>query len=145
MAAAARLSLRGDPAEMVRLTAFAEEFAARCRLADDERARLLVILDELFTNTVTHGYVGAAAAGNVEVVLGLQGDWLSIDFIDDGCPFDPLQAAPPDLDLPAEERPVGGLGIAIVRGLVDDAVYRRQGDRNHLTLRRKFPLPPTTS
>jgi hypothetical protein len=58
------------------------------------------------------------------------------DFVDDGPPFDPLAHSSPDLDAPAEQRPIGGLGIAIVRALVDRGRYRRKGDCNHLRLVR---------
>ncbi len=52
----ASIVLRSEAAELIQLEAFAEEFARDCGLADDERARLLVILEELFTNVVAHGY-----------------------------------------------------------------------------------------
>jgi anti-sigma regulatory factor (Ser/Thr protein kinase) len=136
---AARLALRNDAAELVRLTEFADAFARGQNLAEEERSRLLVILDELFSNIVAHGYEGATAAGHIEVTLGVRAGRLIIELIDDGRPFDPLSSVAPDLDLPAQERPIGGLGIAIVRALVDEAGYRREGDRNHLTLGRKLP------
>jgi len=53
---------------------------------------------------------------------------------DDGVPFDPLAVAPPDTSLPLEQRPLGGLGIHLVRHLVDEVTYERRGDRNVLTL-----------
>jgi anti-sigma regulatory factor (Ser/Thr protein kinase) len=134
------LSLRNDSADLVRLTEFATQFARRHKLADEECARLLIILDELFSNVVMHGYedpVGKEnAEGHVEVALSLEADRLIIEFVDDGRPFDPLASLPPDLDVPAEERSIGGVGIAIVRALVDEAGYRRDGNRNRLTLGR---------
>jgi len=72
----------------------------------------------------------------IEVVLSLNAGELTIDFSDDGRPFDPLIAAPPDLDQPLADRPVGGLGLHILRSLVDHARYRRDGDRNRLVLTR---------
>jgi anti-sigma regulatory factor (Ser/Thr protein kinase) len=132
-----RLLLGNDPAGFGDLAEFAEGFGREHGLPEDERARLMVILDELFSNAVNHGYE-PGAAGRIEVVLSLDADRLTIEFADDGCPFDPLTSPPPDLDLPVEERPIGGLGLAIVRAFADDAVYRRDGDRNRLTLRRKL-------
>jgi serine/threonine-protein kinase RsbW len=112
-------------------------------LADEERARLQVILDELFTNIVTHGYDDATWQGRIEVALCLRDDRLIIECVDDGRPFDPLLNSPPDLDLPARDRPVGGLGIAIVRGLVDTADYSRKGGRNYLILTRNVNRAPS--
>ena len=130
----ASIALRSEATELIRLEAFAEAFARDCGFADDERARLLVILEELFTNVVAHGY----GAVNVAVALGWRRGKLTIDFVDDGPPFDPLAHASPDLDAPAEQRAIGGLGIAIVRALVDRARYCRQDHRNHLYLVRRL-------
>ena len=137
----ASITLRGEAAELVRLEAFAEAFARDCALADDERSRLLVILEELFTNVVEHAYEGVQfAAGSVAVTLGWKHGRLTIDFVDDGPPFDPLAHSAPDLDAPPEQRPIGGLGIPIVRALVDEARYSREGHRNHLYLVRRLAL-----
>jgi serine/threonine-protein kinase RsbW len=134
----ASIDLRSETAELIRLEAFAEKFASDCGLADDERARLLVILEELFTNVVAHGCGVGSAASSVAVALGWRHGALTIDFVDDGPPFDPLAHSAPDLDAPAEQRPIGGLGITIVRAFVDRARYCRKGDRNHLHLVRRL-------
>ena len=105
----ASIALCSVTAELNRLLAFAEAFARDCGFADDERARLLIILEELFTNVVAHGNAQSVAAS-----LGLSGGRLTIDFVDDGPPFDPLTHPGLDLDALGEERPIGGLGIAIV-------------------------------
>ena len=57
---------------------------------------------------------------------------------DDGPEFDPLAAAEPDTALGVEERPVGGLGIALVRRLMDAVEYERRGGRNRLLMRRRL-------
>jgi serine/threonine-protein kinase RsbW len=132
----ASITLRGEHAELTRLQAFADEFALIGSLPDDERARLLVILDELFTNVVTHGRGSHSEDGNIIVALAWRTGRLRISFVDDGPPFDPLAFGAPDLETAGEERPIGGLGIHIVRSLVDQARYRREGGRNHLHLVR---------
>ena len=132
----AAITLSAEHAELIRLQAFADEFACGRGLPDDERSRLLVILEELFTNAVTHGHGPHSADGNITVALGWRTGRLRISFVDDGPPFDPLALCAPDLDAPGEERPIGGLGIHIVRSLVDQARYRREGGRNHLHLIR---------
>src|SRR4029077_5444331 len=129
----ASIALCSATAELARLVAFAEAFARDCGFADDERARLLIILAQLFTKCAANGN-----AQNVAAALGVSRGRLTIDFVDDGQPFDPLTHPGVDLDAPGEERPIGGLGIAIVRALVDEARYRRQGSRNHLRLARRI-------
>jgi anti-sigma regulatory factor (Ser/Thr protein kinase) len=140
----ASITLRAEPAELNRLQAFADGFAHQCGLPDDERSRLLIILDELFTNAVTHGHAPYPAEGTIAVALGWKRGRLRISFVDDGLPFDPLAFRGPDLEGAAEERGIGGLGIHIVRSLVHQARYRREGDRNHLHLVRSIGSPHRT-
>ena len=137
----ASIILRRKASELIRLEAFAEEFARARDLADEERARLLVLLEELFTNVVAHGYGGEFEADSVAAALDWRRGRLTINFVDDGPPFDPLAHSAPDLDAPPEQRPIGGLGIPIVRALVDEARYWREGHRNHLHLVRRLALP----
>jgi anti-sigma regulatory factor (Ser/Thr protein kinase) len=137
----ASITLRTEDAEFTRLQAFAVEFAHQCGLPDDERSRLLIILDELFTNAVTHGHGPHSAGGTIAVALGWRAGRLRISFVDNGRPFDPLAFRGPDLAGAAEERGIGGLGIHIVRSLVHQARYRREGDRNHLHLVRRVEWP----
>ena len=132
----AKITLSAAHAELTRLQAFADEFAHECGLPDAERSRLLVILEELFTNAVTHGHGPHSAGGNIIMALRWRTNRLGISFIDDGPPFDPLAFGAPDLDAAGEERPIGGLGIHLFRSLVDQARYRREGGRNHLRLVR---------
>jgi anti-sigma regulatory factor (Ser/Thr protein kinase) len=58
---------------------------------------------------------------------------------DDGVPFNPLEATEPDLDRPLEERSIGGLGIHLVKNLMDDVEYRREAGRNYLVMRKRVP------
>ncbi len=75
------------------------------------------------------------------MALGWRRRRLRISFVDDGLPFDSLAFRGPDLAGAADERGIGGLGIHIVRSLVHQARYRRDGDRNHLHLMRRTASP----
>ena len=141
---AAPLVLRSDPAEWPRLQAYAEGFADAYSLVAEERSRLLIVLEELLTNLIKHGY-DAPRTGDAEVSLALEGGMLVIIFADDGRAFDPLAHVVSSLDAPAEERPVGGLGIHLFRAFADEAHYSRDGERNRLTLMRRLgPHPQRT-
>ena len=133
----AHITLQNRLSETARLTPFVERFAAAHGLAADEAARLQVILEELLTNVVKYGYAETAGRGSIAVTLALEDGRLSIEFDDDGIAFDPLTHQPPDLALPAEQRPVGGLGLHILRSLADEAHYRREDGRNHVSLVRR--------
>jgi anti-sigma regulatory factor (Ser/Thr protein kinase) len=137
----ASLSLLSEPTELRRMIGFAEGFARRHALPGAERARLLIILEELFTNVVKHGYGSGAPPGNIEVALTFDGERLRIEFSDDGRPFDPLSVALPNIDQPAVKRQIGGLGLRFLRSLANDAQYSRYGDRNRLVLTRKILRP----
>jgi len=95
--------------------------------------RANLILEELVLNTLTHG----DTSGLTEVSIDLESEShsLAIRLADDGSPFNPLADAPePDLALPLNERPIGGLGVYLVRTMGEELEYRRDGNRNHLKL-----------
>src|SRR5579862_5221543 len=135
------LRLTNSQADAARLRGFVTTFADRRGLLDTDRGRLLVILDELFANVVTHGYSKVRSAGQIDVSLSLECDRLTIEFVDDGRGFNPLAVPPVELDLPAAARPIGGIGLAIVRALVDDIGYTRVDNRNRLTLVQTIRRP----
>jgi serine/threonine-protein kinase RsbW len=131
-----RLIVRADSAAMRLVDAFVREFVREQGIAADEAARILILLEELLTNLMKYGHPDRAEPGQAEIVLALDGSRLEIEFIDDGCAFDPLAAPPPDLDEALEDRQVGGLGIHILRSLTDEARYERRGETNVIRLVR---------
>lgn len=133
------LELGASAAALPRLIAFGERFAASCGLPPPETSRLLLILEELFTNAVRYGYPKGAPIGRIAVALAAAPGRIEIDFSDDGEPFDPLAQPGPRLDRPPGERAPGGLGLHILRALADEARYRRAAGRNHLALVRYLP------
>jgi serine/threonine-protein kinase RsbW len=100
-----------------------------------------VSLDEVLANVVGHGLAGREDA-RVEVFVSLDASGeppaCEVVVVDDGPAFDPLSAAEPDVALGVEERPIGGLGIALVRRLMDEVGYERRGGTNRLRLRRRL-------
>ena len=101
-----------------------------------------VSLDEVLANVVHHAFERRVGEGCLELVLSLDTaqapPWCEVVVSDDGPEFDPLAEAAPDTTLGVEERPIGGLGIALVRKLMDDVSYERRDGRNHLRLRRRL-------
>jgi serine/threonine-protein kinase RsbW len=127
------IALRNDRHELVRLAELVERFGAEHHLADDTLTNINLVLDEVVANVIKYGRAGKDA-GEIDVSLALDGGRLTIDVADDGIAFNPLEQDPPDLDLPFSERPIGGLGIHIVRALIETIAYRRENDRNLLTM-----------
>jgi anti-sigma regulatory factor (Ser/Thr protein kinase) len=100
-----------------------------------------VALDEVVSNVVHHGAPRGGGESRIVIELHLHGDELALVAADDGVPFDPLQAPEPDTSQPVEDRPVGGLGILIVKRLMDQIAYERAGGCNRLTMRRRLVVP----
>lgn len=93
--------------------------------------------EEVLVNIVNYAYPNQE--GRVEIsCFPYQNRELVIEISDCGIPFDPLAKAAPDVSLPMEERQVGGLGIFLVKKLMDRVEYRREGQKNILTLRKKI-------
>jgi len=111
--------------------ALAESFSAAAGADHDTTLRVVLVLEELFTNTVTHGYPDCE--GPVWVTLASQVAAIEITYEDTGAAFDPL-THPPTPPVAPEEQAPGGLGLALVRGLTVSASYARIGDRNRVTL-----------
>ena len=131
------LLLLGSLEEIPRL---AEEVSAFCEgLAVPARIsmHLSLALDEVLTNIVSYGFDDGCRP-RIEVTLALEDGALRAVVRDGGKPFDPLALPPPDLDLPLEERRIGGLGIHFVRELMDEVAYRREGNGNVLTLLKRI-------
>ena len=89
------------------------------------------------SNIVHHGLAGREGTSEIEIEFRLLGTEVEIVLADDAPPFNPLDVAEPDTAQPLDERPVGGLGVALVRKLMDVVEYERRDGRNHLRLRRK--------
>ncbi len=108
---------------------FAEEFGIPATIA----MKFNIIFDELLNNIVTYAY-SDDDEHDIEVRMGLAGKRLTVIIIDDGVPFNPLGAEAPDTDVSLEEREIGGLGIHLVRNLIDDVTYNRRIGKNVMTL-----------
>jgi anti-sigma regulatory factor (Ser/Thr protein kinase) len=91
-----------------------------------------IAVEEALVNIFKYSY--AEKNGNVEVICKLDDGNFIIEIIDSGIPFNILTAKEPDITSGISERSIGGLGIFLIRKLMDDVLYRREGDRNILTL-----------
>ena len=110
--------------------------AAQAKEAGFSAARvheIELVVEEVVANICRHSYSGGI--GRVEICCRLgDGPKMVMEFIDEGPPYDVLAAPEPDLSLDLEQREVGGLGVPMLRALVDHASYRRENARNVLSL-----------
>ena len=98
------------------------------------QSSLHIILDEIASNIVKHS---GASGFEVDVEFTEAPAGVRLVFVDDGVPYDPLSHADPDTKLPAAERPIGGLGIMMVKKMADSISYERARNRNFLTVFKK--------
>jgi anti-sigma regulatory factor (Ser/Thr protein kinase) len=121
--------------EIARLLQLVEDFGRAAGLVEDDTTDINLLLDEFVSNVIKYGY-DDGLEHQIQVTVKLEGRHLTMRIEDDGKAFNPLEAPEPDLDLPIEERPIGGLGILVARTLADSIKYRRKGGRNVLTIRK---------
>ena len=123
----AKLSAVRGLAEMV------EEFGDVNSLSPNKVYMINLALEELITNTVSYGLDGVA---DPEIGIGMhvRDGVLAVTVVDNGHPFDPTQDTNPDLSSPIEDRPIGGLGLHLVKVFANRIAYEYAEGRNCLTL-----------
>lgn len=132
----ASLTLSSGKTSLAAANGWFERFLEDARIPDDTCADLLVVFEEVVTNVVTHAY--RSSAGPIEITAERSVDALTLTIRDDGPPFDPVAYPEPDLDLPVEKRPLGGLGVHLVRRLCDRIRYQRRGESNILVMTKEI-------
>jgi anti-anti-sigma factor len=126
------------PARLDQLCSIAEFIttAARQRhMGERDVFAVQMAVDEAVTNIMTHGYADQPD-GNLHLACWQEGDDLVIEIRDRGRPFDPDEVPEPDLHTPLEDRQEGGLGIFLMRRMMDRVEFTREGDDNVLTMAR---------
>jgi len=145
MASATRLSvrLRPDLAEIERLADMVQDYAARQGWSPEVHNKVRLSIEELVANCVVHGCArGTCTWIAVDVRAGA--DDVIVRISDDGPPFDPLAAPDPSFDSPPDQRAIGGLGLFLVRHLMDSVSYQRENGTNSVRFRiRLQPVMPS--
>ena len=116
----------------------AESWLAEQRVSFEAMYLVSLAIEELVTNCIKYGYDDAKDHA-VDIVLVIEDHALRIDLVDDGNPFNPLEAPRPDLSAAIENRPIGGLGIHLLRELADEVSYERRDGTNRLRLTKWMP------
>ena len=130
----ARLEIPALRENLSQVTAFVgerlEEFSCGMKL----QIQLETAVEEIFINIASYAY--PENPGNAVVELTCENGTAEITFTDQGVPFDPLSRTDPDTTLPAEARPIGGLGILMVKKMMDKVTYSREDGCNILTIQK---------
>jgi len=127
--------LSGGLDEIPVLAETVEKFIEANNLPHDLAFKVNLSLDELLTNTITYGYTEGKQR-DINITLTLDNHTMVIELRDNATPFNPLDKPDPDITQDIDDRPIGGLGIHIVRKMMDELTYRRDNGYNILTIRK---------
>lgn len=129
------LHLKNQLPELARLNQALSEFGQRHHVAREVVLDMNLALAEVVTNIISYGF-NDTNDHTIQVSVSLSREKLQAEVADDGQPFNPLEAPSPDTKQPLEERSEGGLGIHLVRALMDEVVYQRGPAGNVLVMRK---------
>ena len=134
MSAQRSLLIANELDELQKINAAIEELAEEENWSPDVTFQIGLAVEELGVNIVNYGH-DDDKAHEIKIVIASEDEAITIEVEDDGHAFNPLSDAPaPDLDAEVEDRTVGGLGIHLVRTMMDEVHYQRQQNKNCLTL-----------
>ncbi|MFC1511591.1 ATP-binding protein [Candidatus Latescibacterota bacterium] len=126
-----------DIEQIGQMIEFVLEAARHQGLDGKELNMIRLSLEEALVNVINYAY--PEGDGNVEIIYRLENSkGLVIDIVDTGIPFNPLDKPIPDINLALEERPIGGMGIYLIRQNMDEVKYKREHNKNILTLTKYY-------
>ena len=131
------LTLHNDVGEIPQLAAFIDETAEEAGIDMALAMSLNLAMEEAVVNVMNYAYP-AGTVGTIDIDAEYTDGQLSFVISDSGTPFDPTKADNPDITLAAEDRAIGGLGIFLVRQIIDHVEYQHRDEKNILTLRKQI-------
>ena len=131
MSAKVSLKIKSGPDALAHINDAIESLSVQEEWPHDLFFTATLVLEELALNVVNHAY--GSRLGEFEVIIASEEESLTIEILDSGPAFNVLTDAPmPDVNAIIEERPVGGLGVYLVKTMMDELHYRREDDKNHI-------------
>jgi anti-sigma regulatory factor (Ser/Thr protein kinase) len=130
-----QLVLKNAISEIRVLSNTVKEFCKENSLSGEITHDIHLALEEIFSNIVFYGFCDQDKH-QIAISLSLGNNTLVLEIKDDGIPFNPLEFKTPDLEIPIEERVIGGMGIHIASGLMDEIEYFRKQNKNILVMKK---------
>lgn len=131
------ITLTNDVQDVPKLSAFVDEVCEEMGFEATDTMQMNLAIEEAVVNVMNYAYL-PGTQGDIDIVAQADDLCLKFTISDSGTPFDPTARPEADTTLSAEERPIGGLGIYLVRQLMDSINYERIDNKNVLTLRKKL-------
>lgn len=120
------------------VTDFVTEYLGEVGCSMKVQMQIAVVIDEVFSNIAHYAYAPYVGDATVSVAVNRETKVLRLSFADRGVAYNPLIKEDPDVSLSAEERQIGGMGIFMVKNLMDDITYEYVEGRNVLTMWKKL-------
>ncbi len=117
---------------------FVNDELARLEVLNSVRVEIVTVVEEIFLNIAKYAYGDGQGDATLRMEIDEDKRTVTLTFIDSGKEFDPLAQDEPDIFLPIDERPIGGLGILMVKKMMDSASYCREDDKNLFTVTKKL-------
>ena len=119
--------------ELAVLAGKIDELAEKWSLSMPLTMNINLVLEEAVSNVIFYAF-NDPDKHLIQISLSLENKTLTLEIVDDGISFNPLSRLEPDVSLPVEERPIGGLGILLIKKMMDQVSYTRVNNQNRLTL-----------
>ena len=123
------LEIEPNMQSVPRVKEFLTQQSQRLMVSDKQKNKLMIVVDEVYSNIIH--YSGAKSAS---IYIEKENEKLILEFCDDGIPYNPLENKEPDIHAQLQDREIGGLGIFMVRKMVESAAYEYRNHQNKLTL-----------
>ena len=120
---------------------FVSQALAEMNAPTPAKISLITAVEEIFSNIAFYAYGGETGDARIVMDTGDDGCSVTLTFIDKGIAFDPLAKDDPDLTIALKDRPIGGLGILIVKKTMDETHYSRVDDENRFTIKKAWENP----
>lgn len=132
-----QLTFKNEDHELSRVAEFMEGICDELQLDMHVAMKLQLAIEEMVTNVIFYAYPEGT---NANITLSAESDGKELTFVlsDTGKPFDPTAKKDADIDVNPMDREQGGMGILIVKNIMNDVSYQRLGDTNQLTMKKKL-------
>ena len=123
--------------ELNNVVAFLEVLEEEWEISPAHTISINLVLEEALTNVIFYAFEKGVES-EILVDLTMEGMLMTIIITDEGRPYDPTQKNDPDIDLSTEDRPIGGLGIFLIKQIMDEISYKRIVSKNQFTMVKKW-------
>ncbi len=134
-----KITLKNKLAEIERMAGWVRDFGRENWPSEELVWQIRLVLEEVVTNIISYGYENQADH-IIEVQIADAEQAVTLSVRDDACPFNLLEHPVPDLEIPVEDRKIGGMGIHMVRQIMDTIDYKREAGENRLLMRKSKKL-----